>query len=62
MSVNFVQYLNWSDNGIKGGKEALQSLSSETRDFINKVEDVSGIPVVLIGTGALHNEIIDLSS
>lgn len=62
ISVNFVQYLNWSDNGIKGGKEALQSLSSETRDFVNKVEDVSGVPVVLIGTGALHNEIIDLSS
>lgn len=62
ISVNFVQYLNWNDNGIKGGKEAFQSLSNETRDFIDKVEAVSGVPVVLVGTGALHDEIIDLGS
>jgi len=60
ISVNFVQYLNWKDNGIAGGKAALEKLSKETRTFIDKVEEVAGIPVVLIGTGALHNEIIDL--
>ena len=60
ISVNFVQYLDWNDNGIKGGKEALSRLSSKTRDFIQKVEDTANVPVVLIGTGALHDEIIDL--
>jgi adenylosuccinate synthase len=60
ISVNFVQYLNWKDNGIRGGKEALEKLSKETRTFIDKVEEVAGVPVVMIGTGALHNEIIDL--
>lgn len=58
--VNFIQYVNWNDRGIKGGKEALDKLSKESRAFINKVEDVSGVPVVLIGTGALHDEIINL--
>jgi adenylosuccinate synthase len=62
ISVNFVQYLNWKDNGIKGGKNALDQLSSETRSFIAKVEDVAQVPVILIGTGALHDEIIDLDA
>lgn len=61
ISVNFVQYLNWADNGIRGGKEALDKLSRESREFISRVEEISGVPVVLIGTGALHDEIIDLS-
>ncbi len=61
ISVNFVQYLNWKDNGVKGGKEMLSTLSKETRTFIDKVEEVAGVPVELIGTGALHDEIIDLT-
>lgn len=61
ISVNFVQYLNWNDNGIRGGKEALKSLSKESRDFINKVEETAGVPVILIGTGAVHDDIIDMS-
>ena len=60
ISVNFVQYLNWSDNGIKGGRDALGKLSRQTRDFIQKIEDIVNVPVVLVGTGALHDEIIDL--
>jgi len=60
ISVNFVQYLNWQDHGIRGGKEALEKLSSETRQFIDKVEEIAQVPVVLIGTGADHEDIISL--
>ncbi len=61
LSLNFVQYLNWKDNGLKGGKEAFERLSTETRAFIDKVEKTANLPVTLIGTGASHEEIIDLS-
>jgi adenylosuccinate synthase len=58
--LNFVQYLNWNDVGIKGGREAFLKLSKESRAFITKIEDETGIPVVLIGTGADHEEMISL--
>jgi adenylosuccinate synthase len=60
LSLNFIQYINWKDNGIKGGREALEKLSKESRAFISKVEEAANVPVVLIGTGASHEEIIDL--
>lgn len=60
LCMNFIQYLNWQDAGIRGGKEALQKLSRESREFIDAVEERSGVPVVLIGTGADHEDIIDL--
>lgn len=60
LCVNFIQYINWKDRGLKGGREALEKLSQESRDFISKVEAVAGQPVVLIGTGAMHDEVINL--
>lgn len=60
LTLNFVQYLNWKDSGISGGKEALSKLSKETREFIDKIESTVNLPVVLIGTGADNEEIIDL--
>ena len=58
--LNFIQYINWEDRGVKGGREALDKLSRKSRAFIDKIEDVSQKPVVLIGTGALHDEMISL--
>lgn len=60
LSMNFIQYINWQDNGLRGGKEAFLKLSKESRSFIARVEEAANIPVVLIGTGAKHDEIIDL--
>jgi len=59
--LNFMQYVNWKDRGIKGGREALQKLSGESRAFIERIEDRIGVPVVLIGTGDKHEEVIDLT-
>jgi len=60
LCVNFVQYLDWQDAGKKGGREAFESLSKKSREFIARVEEAANIPVVLIGTGALHDEMISL--
>lgn len=56
--LNFVQYLNWKDAGLRGGREAFQRLSRESREFVDAVEEASGVGVVLIGTGAAHEEMI----
>lgn len=56
--LNFVQYLNWQDAGLRGEREAFQKLSKESRAFIERVEDVAQVPVVLIGTGAGHDDMI----
>lgn len=56
--LNFIQYLDWKDAGLKGGREAFEKLSKKSRDFVDKVEENAGIPVVLIGTGALHEDMI----
>ncbi len=60
LCLNFIQYINWADNGLRGGKEAFDKLSKKSREFIDKVEDTAGVPVVLVGTGALHDEMISL--
>ena len=58
--VNFIQYINWKDAGLNGGIEALRKLSKESRAFLDKVEEVAQVPIVLIGTGAMHHEMINL--
>jgi adenylosuccinate synthase len=60
LTLNFVQYLNWKDKGVRGGREAYAQLSQETRSFVERLEAETGLPVVLIGTGADHDEIVDL--
>jgi adenylosuccinate synthase len=60
LCLNFMQYVNWEDRGLKGGKEAFQKLSKKSREFIAKVEEVAQVPVVLVGTGAVHDEMISL--
>lgn len=56
--VNFIQYINWQDAGLMGEQDAFLKLSKKSRSFIDQVEEVAGVPVVLIGTGALHEEMI----
>ncbi len=59
LCLNFVQYIDWADRGKFGGPEAYADLTSKTRAFVEKIEDAVGLPVVLIGTGPLHGEMID---
>lgn len=57
--LNFMQYINWQDRGIKGGPEAYSKLSKESRAFVEAIEDRHGVAVALIGTGDRHDEVID---
>jgi adenylosuccinate synthase len=61
LCLNFVQYLDWKDAGLKGGVEAFKKLSMKTRSLIDQIEEVAKVPVVLVGTGPLHGDMIDVS-
>jgi adenylosuccinate synthase len=58
--LNFVQYLDWNDRNLRGGREAFEKLSHKSRSFIDKIEEAANVPVVLIGTGADHEDMISL--
>lgn len=61
LCLNFVQYLDWKDAGLKGGMEAFRMLSPKTRALIDQIEEVAGVRVSLVGTGPLHHDMIDIS-
>lgn len=56
IALNFAQYIDWGAYKCKNYKE----LPQKVLDFIAKVEEVTGVPVKLIGTGAGNDDIIDL--
>lgn len=58
--LNFPQYIHWSANGVRGGREVLASLHPDVRAYIDTMEEVTNLPVVLIGTGAEHEDYIYL--
>lgn len=47
IALMFADYISPEDEG----KRRFSSLSKRTRDFVKYVEDLSGVPVALIGTG-----------
>lgn len=56
IALNFAQYIDWGAYKCKSYAE----LPQKVLDFIAQVEDVTGVPVKLIGTGADNEDIIDL--
>ena len=57
LAVNFIQYMNYIDAGIT----EYDKLSETSKDFIKMIEIATGVPVVLIGTGARNDQVIDRS-
>lgn len=56
IALNFAQYIDWDAYKCKSYKD----LPVKVLAFIKKVEEVTGVPVVLIGTGPDNEDIIDL--
>jgi len=56
--LNFPQYIHWSAFALRGGKEVLPKLHQTVRQYIDKMEDVANLPVVMIGTSAEHDDYI----
>jgi len=56
IALNFVQYIDWNAYKCK----EYEKLSQKVKEFIKEVEDTTGVPVTLIGTGPNNDDIIDL--
>ena len=55
IALNFAQYIDYNILG----KTSVDDITPKVWEFIRKVEDVTGVPVTMIGTGAKEGEIID---
>lgn len=56
--LNFPQYIHWSAYKASGGREAFARLHPKVREYVAKMEDVTGLPCVMIGTSAEHDDYI----
>lgn len=54
--LNFAQYIDWKAYRCK----SYEKLPNKVKDFIKKTEELTNIPVTLIGTGERNCDIIDL--
>jgi adenylosuccinate synthase len=55
--LNFAQYLDWSIHGARG-EVRVMNLPARVREFVWMLEELSGCPVVAIGTGADHHDVL----
>lgn len=53
IALNFAQYLDWKDHKLQDPRK----LSYATRAFIDTIEEVTGVPVCWVGTGASHEDV-----
>ena len=52
----FADYIDWSIRG----KNRPEDITPKIQEFIDKVEEITDTPVVLVGTGADDKDMIDL--
>mgnify|MGYP003315894174 FL=1 len=56
IALNFAQYIDWNAYRCND----YNNLPSKVKDFIHKIEEITNVPVTLIGTGERNCDIIDL--
>lgn len=56
IALNFAQYIDYDILG----KTKVEDITPKVHEFIKMVEDITGVPVTMIGTGAKDGEIIDM--
>lgn len=60
MVLNFPQYIHWSAYGVRGGPAEFRKLHPKVREYVDRMESVTNVKVVMIGTSAEHNDYIYL--
>lgn len=56
--LNFPQYIHWSAYRTRGGLETFRKLHPNVRAYVEKMEETTNLPVVMIGTSAEHEDYI----
>jgi len=55
--LNFIQYITSEDAGVT----QFDKLSEKSKQFIQMIECETGIPMILIGTRARNDQVVDRS-
>lgn len=55
IALNFAQYIDYNILG----KTSVDDITPKVWEFIRKVENITGVPVTMVGTGAKDGDIID---
>lgn len=60
LAVNFTHYLPgaWSSLGARGGPAEFAAMPSSVKKFVHKCQEVTGLPVIMLGTGPMHEDVI----
>ncbi len=56
LALNFVQYLDWKAANMRG--DSFSCLPFKVRTMIDAIEDAANLPVVWVGTGADHDDVV----
>lgn len=56
LALNFAQYIDWNMNGVKG--EGRSMLTNAVDLLVRVLEKRYNLPVVYVGTGAAHDELV----
>lgn len=56
--LNFPQYIAYSSYRVRGARKEFLQLDEKIRAYVDKMEDTTNLPVVMIGTSADHNDYI----
>jgi adenylosuccinate synthase len=56
--LNFPQYIHWSAYRVRGGLAEYKKMHYKVREYVEKMEDVTGLPVCMIGTSAEHDDYV----
>jgi len=56
--LNFPQYIHWSAYQKRGGRKVFSDLHPKVREYMERMENVTNLPVVMIGTSAEHEDYI----
>lgn len=56
--LNFPQYIHWSAYKVRGGEAEFRSLHPKVRAYVDRLEEVTNLKVVMLGTSADHYDYI----
>lgn len=56
--LNFPQYIHWSAYDVRGGPTEFRSLHPKVRAYVDRMQEETNLPVVMIGTSAEHDAFI----
>lgn len=56
--LNFPQYIHWSAHRISGGEAEFRNMHPKVRAYVDKLEEATNLKVVMICTGADHNDFV----